>query len=95
MKQDVNHQNMLARARIVLDTHRERLLSKANVVGVGVGLQQTEGHYTDTIALIVLVTRKLPPEELAEADLLPEEIEGFPVDVQETGRLNAMGRAPG
>lgn len=91
MKQDVNQQNMLARARNVLETHREWLLSKANVVGVGVGLQQTKGRYTDAIALIVLVTHKLPPEELAEDDLLPEEIEGFPVDVQETGRLNAMG----
>lgn len=90
MKQDVNHQDLLSRARSVLDTYREQLLSKANVVGVGVGLQQTKGCYTGDVALIVLVTHKLPSDELGESDLLPQEIEGFPVDVQETGHLNAM-----
>lgn len=90
MKQDLSKQDILVKAKSVLETHREQLLSKANVVGVGVGLQQSKGHYTDTLALIVLVTQKLPPEALADDDLLPKEIEGFPVDVQETGRLNAV-----
>jgi len=90
VKQDLSKQDMLVKAKSVLETHREDLLSKANVVGVGVGLQQSKGRYTDTLALIVLVTKKLPPEELSDNDLLPKEIEGFPVDVQETGRLDAI-----
>lgn len=72
-------------AKTVLETHREWLLSLENVVGTGVGLRQKGGQWTDTIVLVVMVTRKLPLSALAEDQRIPPEIDGIPVDVQETG----------
>jgi hypothetical protein len=66
------------------------LLRKANVVGVGVGYRQRRGQQTDTVALVVMVSRKLPREQLAPEDLLPRELDGVPVDVQEVGELRAF-----
>ncbi|MDI6697128.1 MAG: hypothetical protein QME21_18940 [Anaerolineales bacterium] len=66
------------------------LLRKANVVGVGVGYRRRRGQQTDTVALVVMVSRKLPREQLAPEDLLPRELDGVPVDVQEVGELRAF-----
>jgi hypothetical protein len=66
------------------------LMSKANVVGVGIGKAIRDGKQTDQLALVVLVSRKVPPDELGLDDLIPTEIEGVPVDVQEVGRLKSQ-----
>ena len=62
----------------------------ANVVGVGVGFQQIGGKQTKDIALVVMVSKKLPLESLAQRDILPRQIEGIPVDVQEVGEIRAF-----
>lgn len=74
----------------VKQSHESDLMSKANVVGVGVGYRQKEGKPTDQLGLIVLVERKQPPAELAPQDLIPQQIEGVPVDVQEVGQIKAL-----
>lgn len=79
----------LEAARQVSRAHARQLLAKANVVGVGVG--QREGG---AVTLVVMVERKLPREQLAEADLVPSEIEGLPVEVREVGELKADGDRP-
>jgi hypothetical protein len=48
------------------------------------------GKQTDMVALVVMVTQKLPDWQLAAEDVIPTEIEGVPVDVQEIGWLNAQ-----
>ena len=78
------------RASEIKDRHEAELLSKANVIGVGVGLRQEGGLYTQEVALVVMVRRKLPHTEIPQEDLLPVEIEGIPVDVQEIGDLSAQ-----
>ncbi len=78
------------RAAAVKDRHEEFLLSKANVVGVGVGIREQGGIYTGEIALIVMVRKKLPGAQLSGEDLVPTEIEGVPVDVQEVGAIDAQ-----
>ncbi len=83
-------ENEIARIRAVKAAHEDELLSKANVVGVGIGLRQRGGEYTGELALIVSVTHKVPPEELAPEDLIPDEIEGVPVDVQAVGTLRIL-----
>jgi hypothetical protein len=83
------NEEIMARISDVQARYAEELMKKANVVGVGVGLKQTEGQFTETLALVVLVEKKLPLEELKEEDLLPKEIEGVPIDVQETGGIFA------
>jgi hypothetical protein len=92
VKQENPKQDEITRAKEILAVHREYLMTKANVVGVGVGLKQVQERYTQSVALIVLVTRKVPKDDLAADDRIPEEIEGIPVDVQETGAIEALNR---
>ncbi len=82
-------QSALDKAQVVKEKHKDALLRKANVVGVGLGLSRKDGQRTDTTAIIVTVKQKLPPEMLSPTDLLPTEIEGVPVDVIEVGELKA------
>lgn len=70
--------------------HQAELMTKANVVGVGVGFRSQKGIRTDQVALVVMVSRKMPKSRLKPKDLLPLEIEGVPVDVQEVGELKAL-----
>lgn len=62
-------------------------MSKANVVGVGIGLRHAGGKRTDDLGLVVMVRRKVPQVLLAPEDVIPTEIEGIPVDVKEVGDI--------
>ncbi|HKJ26751.1 MAG TPA: hypothetical protein VJ965_03855 [Anaerolineales bacterium] len=73
------------RVKKIKETHQDALMKKANVVGVGIGLVQRGSHQTSQIALVVMVTHKLPRKALAPEDIIPKEIDGIPVDVQVTG----------
>lgn len=70
--------------------HERELLEKPNVVGVGVGFRQKAGTQTETVALIVMVSRKLPASLIDPADQIPPVIDGVPVDVQEVGEVKAL-----
>jgi len=60
-----------------------RLRAYPNVIGVGVGLKEVGGVRTDQVAIRVYVERKLPRSRLADAEVLPDEIDGVPIDVIE------------
>ena len=81
----------MEQVRSAMQSHRDKLLGMPNVVGLGVGLRQKEGEWTDTVALIVMVNQKLPLEALAVEHRIPPEIDGIPVDVQETGSFFSTG----
>jgi hypothetical protein len=66
----------------------QQLLRKQNVVGVGVGMRQRLGRRTKDVVLVVMVDRKVPLADLDPEDVIPEEIDGVPVDVQETGEFS-------
>ncbi len=83
--QVAGRQAQAAKAQAARLKHQPMLMSKANVVGVGVGLRHTGGRRTDDLGLVVMVQRKLPREFLALEDLIPDEIDGVPVDVKEIG----------
>ncbi len=89
MSQDTGMQEAYAKALAVQRNYETNLLSYPNVVGVGVGLRQVNGQQTGNVALVVMVNKKFPVEELKPKDILPREIEGVPVDVQEVGTLKA------
>ena len=74
------------RAAEVMARHESALMRKANVVAIAEG--QNRGETT----IVVYVARKVPREQLAEDDLLPPELEGIPVDVVESGPIEAQGR---
>lgn len=81
------------RAEAVRQAHLSELLTKANVVGVGVGLRQRGGLRTDEVALVVLVRQKVPGHQLAPEDRIPRLLDGVPVDVQEVGEMRAWDEA--
>jgi hypothetical protein len=55
----------------------------SNVTDAGIGLKMKNGAFRQQRAIVVYVSRKIPTSELPANALLPREIEGVPVDVQE------------
>jgi hypothetical protein len=82
--------SLFERANAVKRAHQAELMGKANVVGVGIGYRTIGGQPTVDIAVVVMVTKKVPSKELAPQDIVPDEIDGVPVDVQEVGILSAL-----
>jgi hypothetical protein len=62
--------------------HEERLMSLPNVVGVGIG--ERDGKPV----IQVLVTHRQP--DLPPQDRVPENVDGFPVAVEEIGAVQAQ-----
>lgn len=77
------------RAERVMAEHGSSLMSRPNVVGVGVGFATRAGFPTDQIALVVMVESKFEAQALPPGALLPRQIDGVRVDVQETGNFSA------
>lgn len=67
----------------------DELMLMPNVVGVGIGMRQRDGDYTNEMCLVVMVDKKLPIAQLAVDSILPTELDGVGVDVQETGDFSA------
>jgi hypothetical protein len=89
--EDQEHGETIARVQAVRAEHEEILLAKANVVGVGIGFRKLRGEATGEVALVVMVTHKVPRAQLAPEDFIPDRIEDVPVDVQAVGELRAQG----
>jgi hypothetical protein len=77
------------KARLVKQRFEADLLGLENVIGVGIGLRQKDGVYTDEVAVVVMVKKKVRPSELAEGDFIPEELDGVVIDVLEVGEIQA------
>ncbi|MFQ5613229.1 MAG: hypothetical protein ACE5H9_13965 [Anaerolineae bacterium] len=80
-------QQAIERVKSIKTRHEADLFKKANVVGVGVGYIWRQGQLTDDIGLVVNVRRKVPLAQLAEEDVIPEELDGVEVDVNEVGDI--------
>ncbi len=76
--------------RRVKELHKQAILAKPNVVGVGTGYKVTKGQRTDELCIVTLVRRKLPQAGLTAEALLPAGIEGVSIDVIEVGDLKAL-----
>lgn len=83
-------QTAFDRVKIVKQNYEGELMSKANVVGVGIGFRQKGGLRTDTVVLVVMVEKKVPESQLASGDLIPANIEDVQIDVQEVGKIRAQ-----
>lgn len=70
--------------------HEAELLRYPNVVGVSTGMRTRGGVPTDEPCLVVYVERKLPPDQLAEGEQLPSELDGVCVDVVESGQFRTL-----
>jgi len=67
--------------------HSLHLLTKPNVVGVGVGMKIKNGIETKTPCIKTYVGQKLPLSALNSWEKLPTEIEDAPIDVVEFGAV--------
>ena len=65
----------------VLRRHEVPLLEKKNVVSVGLG---EEGDHR---FIIVFVREKVPAERLSSDDVIPQQLDGYRVDVREELRI--------
>lgn len=80
---------MIAKISAVQDKYSHRLLNMANVVGTAVGMKMVDDQVSDQMALVVMVSKKFPLDEVALDDRIPTELDGVPVDVIETGTFFA------
>jgi hypothetical protein len=74
----------------VKETHKEALMAKPNVIGVGTGYKVSEGKRTEELCLVTLVRQKMPPSALQAEAMVPKEIEGIRTDVVEIGDVRAL-----
>lgn len=84
----------LGRLREIKEKYEARLLAKANVVAVGIGIPMRDGRPRGGPAIIVSVTQKVQASELAPEDLVPQMLEGVRVWVEETACLRASSQEP-
>jgi hypothetical protein len=74
-----------ARAMLVQNKYTDWLLRKPHVMGVGIGLAKKEDQVSDEVCLVVMVDQKVAPEALDPYDVIPPQLDGVRVDVQEIG----------
>lgn len=68
----------------VLRKHEDALLAYPNVNAVGIG------ERAGRPVIKVMVTRKVPEASLKPGQILPRDLEGFAVDVEESGEITAQ-----
>lgn len=73
----------MSRIREVKAKYETRLLNKANVVAVGIGMPVKDGKVTGSPGIVVSVTQKVDAQDLDPEDLVPQELEEVPVWVAE------------
>lgn len=78
---------MIDRARAVKAKYETELLAYPGVTGVGVGWRHKAGSFTEEVSIVVMVRKKRAPGDLNPRDILPTELDGIPVDVQESGDI--------
>lgn len=74
-----------------LDSVKNDLLKKSGVVSIGIGYKKVNGIKTDKLSVICSVEQKKPIATIQEKDLVPQEIQGIPTDVVQSGVIKAFG----
>lgn len=93
-------QAQLQRAQAVQEKYTDELMNKEHVVGLAIGFASkaetmdseavsSSDSSEKQVCLVVMVDVKVPNELLPLEDRIPEEIEGIPVEVQQTGLFTA------
>ena len=74
----------------VKERHKESILAKPNVLGVGTGYKSRDGKQLGELCVIAMVSQKIPRAGLDPSELVPVEIEGVSTDVIQVGFLRAQ-----
>jgi hypothetical protein len=80
----------MAQVMAVQDKYTDELLKKPHVVGVSVGTTDSSDGLTVELALVVLVNRLVPDDQIPYTDHIPFELDGVPVVIHEVGTLEAF-----
>jgi hypothetical protein len=80
----------LSEAKKIREKYENALMKKKGVVGCAVGYKHVAGKKTNQICIVCYVITKIPEDQLAEGDLIPPVIEGFPTDVVESGGMRTL-----
>ena len=65
-----------------------------NVVGIGLGRKRTRGTPTAEVAVKFYVKEKLHPLLVKDGEVIPDEIEGVPTDVEQSGEFSIWRPLP-
>lgn len=68
------------------------LMNRDNVVGMGVGFKEIGGKPTGRIAIVVMVSKKMPMSSIARNQAIPRQINSIHTDVLEVGELTMLSR---
>ena len=85
-----NDQAAIDRITRAQEAHSAALMQLPNVVGTALGVKTVGDKPTEDLALVVLVRRKVPLDQLKPQERIPAEIDGVPVDVQEVGDVVSL-----
>lgn len=77
-------------AKEVLAAAHEELLLRPNVVATGVGLKRTAGGSSTTPCIVCSVAEKLGASNFSLRERIPNQLDGVPTDVVQTGRLRVL-----
>src|SRR3989338_206644 len=76
-----------------LRQNESALLSRANVVGVGIGEKIKDGMPQGRLCVKVYVEKKIAKAQLPKKDLIPRELSPVETDVEEVGKIVAQGNS--
>lgn len=76
-----------------LKQNEDELLSRSNVVGVGIGEKIKGGFSQGRLCLKIYVEKKLAIQSLSKKEILPQEIARVETDVEEVGKIVALGNS--
>lgn len=76
----------------ILKRNSVQLLELPNVVGVGKGWKMTRGETTKDPSIVVLVSKKVPRQELTRSELVPSKLGNVTTDVLEVGEIRFLNR---
>jgi hypothetical protein len=86
----MSQEDPMAQASAAQAKYTDELMRKPHVVGVAVGLAKDGEQLTNEVALVVLVDKKIPLDQLAPEDRIPSRLDDVRVDVQEVGQIRAF-----
>ena len=76
--------------RRIINKYKKDFLRLDHVVGVGFGVKEKKGVKTREQAIIILVDKKLPMQQLKKRDLIPQSVGDYQTDVIETGEIRFL-----
>ena len=73
----------------IKDKYSAEHMSKYDLTGIGVGYKKIGGMATNQLAIVYMVKKKLPVNQIAEGQLIPSSLDGAIVDVVEIKEIKA------